>query len=73
MIKFLKHFVSIINFSQSYNGPESIEFNPSTESYFISNSNNGQILELDSNNEYQFSSNLKWTSWLRNSRQCSCL
>lgn len=49
----------LLIFSQSYNGPESIEFNPSTESYFISNSNNGQILELDSNNELSiFASNL---------------
>ena len=60
MIKFLKLLLCpLLIFSQSYNGPESIEFNPSTESYFISNSNNGQILELDSNNELSiFTSNL---------------
>jgi len=46
-------------YTQNYNGPESIEFNYLTESYFIANSNNGQILELDSNNELSiFASNL---------------
>ena len=60
MKKFIKLFLCpLLIFSQSYNGPESIEFNSLTESYFISNSNNGQILELDSNNELSvFASNL---------------
>ncbi len=42
--------ISFYSFSQSYNGPESVEYHPLTGSYFISNSSNGQILELDSNN-----------------------
>ena len=51
--------IPLIMCSQNYNGPESIEFNYLTESYFIANSNNGQILELDSNNELSiFASNL---------------
>ena len=37
--------------TQNYNGPESVEYNSATGSYFISNSNNGQILELDINND----------------------
>tara|TARA_B100001250_G_C19775924_1_gene779538 strand:- start:639 stop:1610 length:972 start_codon:yes stop_codon:yes gene_type:complete len=41
--------IPIFCFTQSYNGPESIEANPINDSYFISNSNNGQILELDNN------------------------
>ena len=41
----------LISLAQNYNGPESIEYHDSTGSYFISNSNNGQILELDVNNE----------------------
>ena len=36
--------------TQNYNGPESVEYNAATGSYYISNSSNGQILELDSNN-----------------------
>ena len=48
----LKIFVliSLICLSQSYNGPESIEYVPFNDSYFVSNSSNGQILELDNNN-----------------------
>ena len=42
-------FIPVFCFTQSYNSPESIEVNPSSNSYFISNSNNGQILELDNN------------------------
>ena len=42
------------NFAQNYNGPESVEYNPTSNSYFISNSNNGQILELDENNNLPF-------------------
>ena len=41
----------LISLAQNYNGPESIEYHDSTGSYFISNSNNGQILELDVNDE----------------------
>ena len=44
-------FIPLCKFSQSFNGPESVEYNSNTGSYFISNSNNGQILELDNNNE----------------------
>ncbi|MGC6428673.1 MAG: T9SS type A sorting domain-containing protein [Flavobacteriales bacterium] len=33
-------------FAQSYNGPESVDYDPSTNRYFISNSGNGQILEV---------------------------
>ena len=40
-----------LSVGQNYDGPESIEYYLLTGSYFISNSNNGQILELDSNNE----------------------
>ena len=43
-------FLIFPNFAQNYNGPESVEYNPTSNSYFISNSNNGQILELDENN-----------------------
>ena len=42
-------FIPVFCFTQSYNSPESIEANPSNNRYFISNSNNGQILELDNN------------------------
>ena len=49
----------LLMYTQNYNGPESVEFNYLTESYFIANSNNGQILELDNNNELSiFTSNL---------------
>ena len=37
-------------FTQNYNGPESIEYNPLNQTYFVSNSGNGQILELNYNN-----------------------
>ena len=51
--------IPFLSFGQSYNGPESVEYNPLTGSYFISNSNNGQILELDSNNSLSiFASNI---------------
>ncbi len=51
--------ISFYSFSQSYNGPESVEYNPLTGSYFVSNSINGQILELDSNNNLSiFASNV---------------
>ena len=50
--------IPIIGFTQSYNGPESIEYNPSNGNYFISNSGNGQILELDNNNLNVFVDNL---------------
>ena len=43
--------IAPFSFSQSYNGPESVEFNPNNGSYYISNSSNGQILELDANND----------------------
>jgi len=56
---FFFFFLAYFGFPQSYNGPESVEFNAVTGSYFISNSNNGQILELDSNNDLSiFASNL---------------
>ena len=51
--------VPMLIYSQSYNGPESVEYNPLTGSYFISNSNNGQILELNNNSNLSiFASNL---------------
>ena len=37
----------LLCFGQFYNGPESIEFNSTDNSYFISNSNNGQILKYN--------------------------
>ena len=43
-----------LSFTQNYNGPESIEYNPLNQTYFISNSGNGQILELDENNNLSF-------------------
>ena len=56
---FLYLLTPVIAISQTYNGPESIEFYPLTESYFISNANNGQILELNSINELSiFASNI---------------
>ena len=33
--------------AQSYNGPESVEYDPITGEYYISNSSNGQILKWD--------------------------
>jgi len=42
--------IPILICSQNYNNPESVEYNPITSNYFISNSGNGQILELDNNN-----------------------
>ena len=51
--------IPIITFGQNYNGPESVEYNSNSGSYYISNSYNGQILELDSNNNLSvFASNL---------------
>jgi len=50
--------ISLACFSQNYSGPESIEYVPFNQSYFISNSNNGQILELNNNNLSVFASNL---------------
>jgi hypothetical protein len=49
-----KHFlyltlIPLLSITQNYNGPESIEYNAINQTYFISNSGNGQILELDSN------------------------
>jgi len=45
--------------SQSYNGPESVEYSQSSNSYFVSNSNNGQILEVNNTNNISvFASNL---------------
>ena len=39
----------IVVFSQSYNSPESVDYDINTNTYFISNSGNGQILSLDAN------------------------
>ena len=51
--------ISYFSFSQNYNGPESVEYNALNGSYYISNSNNGQILELNSNNDLSiFASNI---------------
>ena len=40
---------SSLLFSQSYIGPESIEYNPDDDRWFVSNSSNNQILECDNN------------------------
>ena len=45
----LLFILPILSFSQSYNGPESVDYHHSTKTYFISNSSNGQILSLDEN------------------------
>ena len=37
---------SFVN-AQSYNGPESVEYDPVSGEYYISNSSNGQILKWD--------------------------
>ena len=51
--------IPLLSFGQSYNGPESVEYNPLTGNYFIANSSNGQILELDMNNDLSlFANNL---------------
>ena len=51
--------IPLLCFSQNYNGPESVEYNSLSDSYFISNSNNGQIIELtDDNNTSVFANNL---------------
>ena len=51
--------IPFLSFGQYYSGPESIEYYLETDSYFISNSNNGQILELDANNNLSiFASNI---------------
>ena len=56
---FILFLIPFFGITQSYNGPESVEFDPFSGSYFISNSNNGQILELDINNGLSiFASNL---------------
>ena len=39
--------IPLFTLCQSYNGPESIEYDSVSDRYFISNSNNGQILALD--------------------------
>ena len=38
---------SIVLLAQSYNGPESVDYDSASNRYFISNSSNGQILEMD--------------------------
>jgi len=51
--------IPFLNFGQNYNGPESVEYNPLTGNYFIANSSNGQILELDINSDLSvFATNL---------------
>ncbi len=51
--------IPLFCFTQNYNGPESVEYNSNSGSYYISNSYNGQILELDSSNNLSvFASNL---------------
>lgn len=42
-------FIPFLSFGQNYNGPESVEHDPNNNVYYISNSGNGQILELDNN------------------------
>mgnify|MGYP003394816823 CR=1 FL=1 len=37
---------AVVN-AQSYNGPESIEYEPTGDRYFIANSNNGAIIACD--------------------------
>ena len=39
--------ISFAASAQTYNGPESVEYDPTGNRYFISNSNNGQILARD--------------------------
>mgnify|MGYP003307562396 CR=1 FL=1 len=51
--------IPFLSFGQNYSGPESVEYNILTGSYFIANSGNGQILELDMNNNLSvFATNL---------------
>ena len=50
LIFILLSIIPLLCFSQNFNGPESVEYNSFSDSYFISNSNNGQILELIDNN-----------------------
>ena len=49
MNKLLLLLIPFVSFGQNYNGPESIEYAPNNSVYYISNSGNGQILELDNN------------------------
>tara|TARA_B100001115_G_scaffold80663_1_gene59372 strand:- start:2279 stop:3304 length:1026 start_codon:yes stop_codon:yes gene_type:complete len=51
----MKYFILCISFifstqlsAQSYNGPESVDYHPLTDTYFISNSSAGEILTLNS-------------------------
>lgn len=59
MEKLLLLLIPFLSFGQNYSGPESVEYNILTGSYFIANSSNGQILELDINNNLSvFAANL---------------
>ena len=59
LILILLTIIPLLCFSQNYNGPESVEYSSLSDSYFISNSNNGQIIELtDDNNTSVFANNL---------------
>ena len=51
--------VPFLFFGQEYNGPESVEYSSYDDSYFVSNSGNGQILKIDANQNLSlFASNL---------------
>ena len=41
--------IPILLSAQSYNGPESVEYSILNSSYYISNSSNGEVLQLDNN------------------------
>lgn len=60
MIQYLTFllFIPFFLFAQSYSGPESVEFNPNSGNYFISNSSQGSIVQWDGNGLTTFASNL---------------
>ena len=45
-------------FAQSYNGPESVEFNPINGNYFVSNASQGSIVEWDGSSLTNFANNI---------------
>ena len=49
IFNFILSLISVSAFAQSYNGPESVEYDPTGNRYFIANSSNGQILSRAAN------------------------
>ena len=60
MYQYLSFFLlfPLFIFAQTYNGPESVEFNPISGNYFVSNASLGSIVEWDGNGLTTFADNI---------------